>query len=104
MPPYTTSKSLSSKLVWFHSRIKLKFKGSWLKQKDKAAFAPKNVVYFFNCYELDSWPRDLGSDFTLKNCSFGGVKLTKNADPDKHSYSGYGIGFDICIDFFFTWQ
>ena len=47
MPPYTTSKSLSSKLVWFHSRIKLKFKGSWLKQKDKAVFAPKNVVYFF---------------------------------------------------------
>ena len=25
---------------------------------------------------------------------FGGVKLTKNADPDKYSYSGYGIGFD----------
>ena len=26
---------------------------------------------------------------------FGGVKLTENADPDKYSYSGYGIGFDI---------
>ena len=25
---------------------------------------------------------------------FGGVKLTKNADPDKYLYSGYGIGFD----------
>ena len=25
---------------------------------------------------------------------FGFVKLTKNADPDKYSYSGYGIGFD----------
>ena len=22
------------------------------------------------------------------------VKLNRNADPDKHSYSGYGIGFD----------
>ena len=22
------------------------------------------------------------------------VKLTKNADPDKYKYSGYGIGFD----------
>ena len=25
---------------------------------------------------------------------FGGVKLTKNADPDKYWYSGYGIGFN----------
>ena len=22
------------------------------------------------------------------------VKITKNADPDKYSYSGYGVGFD----------
>ena len=26
----------------------------------------------------------------------GSVKLTKNADPDKYSYSGYGIGFNSC--------
>ena len=25
---------------------------------------------------------------------FGAVKLTKNANPNKYSYSGYGIGFD----------
>ena len=25
---------------------------------------------------------------------FGGVKLTKNADPYKYAYSGHGIGFD----------
>ena len=25
---------------------------------------------------------------------FGGVKLTKNADPDKYSHSGYGTAFD----------
>ena len=39
-------------------------------------------------------PRDLNSEFTLKYCLFGAVKLTKNADPDKYSYSGYHIGFD----------
>ena len=32
--------------------------------------------------------------FTLGGGLFGGVKLTKNADPDKYSYSDYGIGFD----------
>ena len=36
----------------------------------------------------------LNADFTLKDCLFGAVKLTKNADPDKYSYSRYGIGFD----------
>ena len=25
---------------------------------------------------------------------FGAVKLTTNTDPDKYSYSGYGIGLD----------
>ena len=25
---------------------------------------------------------------------FGGVKLIENIDPDKYSYSGFGIGFD----------
>ena len=34
------------------------------------------------------------NDPTLKNCLFGAVFLTKNANIDKYGYSGYGIGFD----------
>ena len=30
---------------------------------------------------------------------FGSVKLTKNADPDKYKYSGYGIGFGSPSEF-----
>ena len=30
----------------------------------------------------------------MKNCLFGAVTLTKNADIEKYKYSGYGIGFD----------
>ena len=37
-------------------------------------------MIFFIAYELDTWSRDLNSDFTLKHCLFGGVKLAKNAD------------------------
>ena len=33
-------------------------------------------------------------DPTIKNCLFGAVTLTKNADIEKYKYSGYGIGFD----------
>ena len=92
MPPFTSNKSLSPKR--YNYKVKLKFAGSCLKREDKAAFTPKNVVNVFTVHELDSWPRDLNIDFALEGCLFGCVKLTKNADPDKYSYSGYGIGFD----------
>ena len=69
-----------------------------MKQKN-AIFTPPNRTNFFIAYKLDSWPRDLDSDFTFKSCLFRGMKLSKNADPDKYVYSGYGIGFDTRIDF-----
>ena len=34
------------------------------------------------------------NDPTFKNCLFGTVTLTKNADIDKYGYSSYGIEFD----------
>ena len=30
---------------------------------------------------------------------FGSLKLTKNANPDKYKYNGYGIGFDSRSEF-----
>ena len=38
----------------------------------------------------------------MKNCLFGAVALTKNADIEKYKYSGYGIGFDRRSSFSFT--
>ena len=84
-----------------NSRIRLKFKRSCLKQEEKALFTPNNVVNLFIAYELDRWSRNLNTDFTLKDCFFGAVKLTKNADPDKHKYSGYGVGFYSHSEFSF---
>ena len=46
-PTFKTSKSLSPKLVWYNYKIKLKFAESCLKQENKAAFTPKNVIIFF---------------------------------------------------------
>ena len=74
--------------------MRSRFEGSCLRQEDTAPFTPTNGVYLFNVDELDSWPRDLDTDFTLVGCLFGGVKLTKNAHPDKYLNSGYGIGFN----------
>ena len=44
-------------------------------------------------YELGASSSNV-NDPTLKNCLFGAVTLTKNADIDKYGYAGYGTGFD----------
>ena len=44
----------------------------------------------------------MNTDFTLSNCLFGSVKLTKNADLDKYKYTGYGIAFYSRSEFLFT--
>ena len=77
-----------------NSRIRLRFEGSCLKQEHTPPFTPSNVVNLFIVYELDSWLSNLNTNFTLGGCLFGWVKLTKNADRNKYSYSGCGIGFD----------
>ena len=59
----------------------------------------KKLIKLYISYILDQWSRDLNTDLTLNNCLFGSVKLTKNADPDKHKYNGYGIGFDSRLEF-----
>ena len=53
----------------------------------------------FIVYVLDTWSRDLSSEFTLGDYLFGTVKLTKTSDSDKYRYSGYGIGFDSSSHF-----
>ena len=63
------------------------------------SFIHGNVVNLYISYELDTWSRDLNTDFTLGNCLFGAVKLTKNDDPDKYGHIGYGIGFDARSQF-----
>ena len=60
---------------------------------------PKKVINLYISYTINLQLRNLNTDFTLGNCLFGFVKLTKNADRSKHKYSGYGIGFDSRSEF-----
>ena len=41
---------------------------------------PKKVINLYISYTLGPQIRNLNTDFTLGNCLFGSVKLTKNAD------------------------
>ena len=58
------------------------FKGICLKQ-ESVSFPHKKVVNLYIPYALDKRSKYLDTDFTLGNCLFGAVKLTRNADPDK---------------------
>ena len=65
-------------------RIRLKFKGICLKQKDTTAYTPKNVLNLYIVYELNMWSQHLNAEFTIKYCLFGNVRITENADPNKY--------------------
>ena len=66
---------------------------------DTKNFTHRNVVYLFIACELDIWSRNLNTTYVLGDCLFEAVKLTKNADLEKYQCNGYGIGFDMHLQF-----
>ena len=81
-----------------NSKRRLRFTGSCLKE-DFKTFTANNVVNTFIVQRLDRWPQDLNSKFTLKDYLFGNAEVTKNAHPNKYSYSVCEIGFDFHLFF-----
>ena len=53
----------------------------------------KKIINLYISYTLGPQLKNLNIDFTLGNCLFGSVKLTKDADLDKYKYTGCSIGF-----------
>ena len=96
-PPTT---NLSPSINYVDNKIRVKFTGSCLKQSNKLSYAHKTIVNIYIVYELGA-SSSHNDDPTLKNCLFGAVALTKNADIDKYGYSGYGIRFDRRSSFSF---
>ena len=96
----TSDNSLNPRLSYYGTKIRVKFTGDCLKQT-KITYTHGKVVNIYIAYELGA-SRSNKSDPTIKNCLFGAVTLSKNADIDKYRYSGYGIGFDRRGSFSFT--
>ena len=42
-------------------------------------------------YDIDRWSQDLNAKFTVRDCFFGNVKITKSTDCSKYVYSQYQI-------------
>ena len=84
--------SLNPRLSYYDTKLRVQFTGDCLKQP-KISYTHRKVVNIYIVYELGA-PSSNVNDPILKNCLFGTVVLTKNADIDKYWYYGYGIGFD----------
>ena len=98
-PPTITNNSRPPELIYYGTKIKIKFTGSCLKQSSHI-LTHKKVVNIYVVYKLTA-SSSHDSDTTTKNCLFGAVTLTKNTDIEKYKYSGYGIGFDRRSSFSF---
>ena len=98
-PPTTSDNSLAPALNYYGTKTRVKFTGSCLKQS-KISYTHGKVVNIYIVYELGA-SSSHNNDPTLKNCLFGALTLTKNADIDKYGYPGYGIGFDRTSSFLF---
>ena len=98
-PPSTSDNNLTSGVSYYDTKTRVKFTGSCSMQSN-ISYTHGTIVKKKICYELGASGSN-NNDPTLKNCLFGAVTLTKNADIDKYRYSGYRIGFDRKSSFSF---
>ena len=85
----TSDNSLTPKIDYYGTKIRLKFNKSCLKQPNKFTYDNGHIVNVYIAAELGASSSN-NSDPTLKKCLFGVVTLTKNADIEKYGYSGFG--------------
>ena len=100
-PCAASDNSLTPWIDYYDAKIRLKFNKSCLKQPNKLTYDSGHIVNVYIVYQLGA-SSSSNSDPTIKNCLFGAVTLTKNADIDRYRYSGYGNGFDRRSRFSFT--
>ena len=77
-PPRTSDNSLTPALSYYGTKTRVKFSESCLQQSN-ISYTHGKVVNIYNVYELGASSSHI-NDPTLKNCLFGAVTLTKNAD------------------------
>ena len=90
---------LPTTLSYYGTKTRVKFTGSCLKQP-KISYTHGAIVNIYIVYKLSAVGSN-DNDPALKNCLFGAVTLTKNADINKYEYSGYRIGFNRTSSFSF---
>ena len=63
-----------------NGRVSLEFNNSVLVQKYFSSLYSNFSLNLYIVHELNDWSRNPTNSFTLNNCLFGTVKLTRNSD------------------------
>ena len=90
-PNTSTNNDHAPILEYDRIEISLKFTGDLLKQS-RVTYNHGSKRSIFVVYKLNT--HTINTDFALKDCLFGSVKIAKDKDPDNYAYSGFVIGFD----------
>ena len=61
--PSRAENSFNPEIIYNYGRGRIKFKGICLKQ-DSVSFIDRNAVNLYIRYKVDTWSRDLNTDFT----------------------------------------
>ena len=90
--PNTSTNNDQAPILEYDDReISLKFSGVLLKQS-RVTYNHGPKINIFIVYKLIT--HTINTDFALKDCLLGSVKITKDKDPDNYVYGGFGIDFD----------
>ena len=92
--------NIASTFVDHHLLLDMNFSEHCLIKSNNSI--PNKVINLYISDTLGPQLKHLNTDFTLSNCLFGPVKLTKISDLDKYKYTGYSIGLDSGAEFLFT--
>ena len=92
-PPSLSNNNLALPLSYNSVKTTVKCNGSCSKQ-DRIIFTHGNIVKSYIVYEINLWKCGYDDYYVPENSLLGTVNWVKNADIDKHKYSGYGIRFD----------
>ena len=92
--------NFAATFVEYHTLLDINFHRSCLTNIS----VPKKVIHLYISYTPSPWLRNLNRDFTWKHYLLGSVKVTKNDDPDKYKYNGYGIGWFLFRIFIYRWK
>ena len=68
--------------------------GNYFEQNKVIIPNNNNVINIYCVYELRQVNIPVVIEFAILNALFGAMEITKNADPSKYKYKGYGICFD----------
>ena len=98
--PHTSNVDFSPKIIReYKLNSRMEFKGIYLRNLQEIYFLHKKVENLYISHKLDTWSKDLNTDFAQGNCLFGAVSLNKNADTCKYKYSSYDINLIHILNF-----